>query len=163
MTQLFGDAEATRFVLNGKTMPPIQVTLMVESMITEARHGSAHPDWIPGVPGWLTIVDPATQEFAGIGVLRMLASDLAAAIGGCPEPAVELGYILGKSFWGRGLATEVAQALLKYGVELVGREHLVAVADVGNEASHRVLRKVGFEFQKEYDYRDMRMNYWTLP
>lgn len=162
LTALFGDAEVTNFVLNGKTMPPNQVALLLESMLAEARHGSAHPAWAPGIPGWLVIVRPETQEFVGLGVLRNLAPDLAAAIGNVPDPAIEAGYVLAKPFWGQGLATEAAIALVLYGERLAGNEHVVAVADVRNAASHRVLEKAGLVRQGEYDYRDMRMNYWKL-
>ncbi|HJP84300.1 MAG TPA: GNAT family N-acetyltransferase [Fimbriimonadaceae bacterium] len=162
LVALFGDSEVTHFVLHGKTMPPRQVAHMLEGILTEARHGSLHPAWIPGVPGWLTIVRPDTQEFVGLGTLRMLAPDLVAAIGGCPELAIELGYILVRELWGQGFATEIAQGLLDYGIKLAGPEHVIAVADVGNAASHRVLAKVGFIQRKEFEYRDMRMNYWTL-
>ncbi|MEZ0326840.1 MAG: GNAT family N-acetyltransferase [Fimbriimonas sp.] len=159
---LFGDLEVMRFVGNGKVFSSVQVAHMLETMLAEARHGSAHPSWVPGVPGALMVVDPGSQEFVGMAVLRMLAPDLALAIGGCPEPAVEAGYVLGRAFWGRGFATEIASAVVRHGVSLVGREHIIAVADVGNTVSHRVLGKVGFSVVKEFDYRDMRMNYWRL-
>ena len=162
LTSLFGDPDAMRFVGNEKTFPPVQVAHMMETMLAEARHGSPHPAWVPGVPGSLVMVHRETQAFVGMGVLRMLASDIVAAIGGCPEPAVEAGYILAKPFWGQGLATEAATALVSYGVSLVGREHVVAIAHEGNEASHRVLAKVGFERRKEFAYRAMAMNYWEL-
>lgn len=162
LAQLFGDLEVVQFVTQGRALPPTQVAHMLETMLAEARHGSAHPQWVSGVPGSLAIVHRETQEFVGMAVLRMLAPDLAAAIGGCPEPAVEAGYILAKRFWGQGRATEAAKALVAYGEALVGREHVMAVADVGNTVSHGVLRKAGFTMQKEFDYRDMRMNYWTL-
>jgi [ribosomal protein S5]-alanine N-acetyltransferase len=162
LAALFGDLEVMRFVGNGKTLSPTQVAHMLETMLAEARHGSTHPSWVPGVPGSLVIVQRDTQEFVGVAVLRMLAQDLAAAIGTCPDPAVESGYVLAPAFWGRGFATEAAQELVRYGVQVVGKEHVVAVADVENTVSHGVLRKVGFGCRSEYDYRDMRMNYWTL-
>lgn len=162
LAELFGDAEAMHFVGHGKTFPRTQVAHMLESMLAEARHGSPHPSWTPGVPGSLVIVHRETQDFVGMAVLRMLAVDLAAAIGGCPDPAIEAGYILLKPFWGKGMATEAARELVRYGAERFGKEHVIAVADVGNTDSHRVLQKAGFTCQKEFDYRDMRMNYWTL-
>jgi RimJ/RimL family protein N-acetyltransferase len=162
LTALFGDADAMHFVGQGKTFPPVQVAHMLETMLSEARHGSAHPDWMPGVPGGLVMIESGTQEFVGMSVLRMLAPDLAAAVGDTPKPAIEAGYILGKDFWGKGLATEAAQALVRYGVGLAGKERVIAVADVKNTASHHVLEKAGFGLVKEFDYREMRMNYWVL-
>ena len=162
LTALFGDPDAMHFVGNGKTFPAVQVAHMLESMLSEARHGSVHPDWMPGVPGSLVMIELGTQKFVGMSVLRMLAPDLSAVIGDAPKPAIEAGYILAKDFWGMGLATEAAQALVKYGIELAGKEHIIAVADVKNTASHHVLEKAGFGLVKEFDYREMRMNYWVL-
>jgi ribosomal-protein-alanine N-acetyltransferase len=162
LAALFGDSDVMHFVGHGKTFSATQVAHMMEGMLTEARHGSLHPSYVPGVAGSLVIVKPDTQEVIGIGVLRMLAPDLTAAIAECPDPALEVGYLLSRESWGKGYATEVAKEMVRYGVALVGKEHVVAVADVGNTASHAVLRKAGFAVRKELDYRDMRMNYWEL-
>jgi [ribosomal protein S5]-alanine N-acetyltransferase len=58
----------------------------------------------------------------------------------------ELGYLLAPAQWGRGLATEVARALVHWHREhLDGLEpRLEAVAFAGNLASRRVLEKCGF-------------------
>lgn len=164
LTELFADPEVTQYVAHGKTLSSVQVAHMLETMLAEARHGSAHPSWVPGVPGSLVMIQPSSSggEFVGMGVLRMLAPDIVAAIGECPDPAIEAGYVLGKRFWGQGLATEAALELVRYGIQVVGKEHVIAVADVANATSHRVLEKSGFALRKEFDYREMRMNYWTL-
>lgn len=57
---------------------------------------------------------------------------------------VELGYRLGKSFWGKGYASEIARASAAYGFESLGLKKLVAVTDRENLASRRVLIKTGF-------------------
>lgn len=56
----------------------------------------------------------------------------------------EIGYWLAPDFWGRGLATEAAQALVVYGFEKLGAEALNAGRFVDNPASGRVLQKAGF-------------------
>ncbi|WP_418057942.1 GNAT family N-acetyltransferase [Pimelobacter simplex] len=68
-----------------------------------------------------------------------------------PHPAGrELGYTLSRSLWGRGLASELAAALIAW-----HRAHpmpagapgaLVAFATTDNTASRRVLEKAGFGF-----------------
>jgi RimJ/RimL family protein N-acetyltransferase len=162
LTALFGDPEVMHFVGRGKTLTRTQVAHMLEGMLAEARHGSTNPSWVTGTPGLLVMIRPDTQEFLGMCVLRMLAADLIAAIGECPDPAIEAGYMLAREYWGQGYATEVARELARYGATLAGKEHVVAIADVENAVSHGVLRKAGFEVRKEFDYREMRMNYWTL-
>jgi RimJ/RimL family protein N-acetyltransferase len=56
-------------------------------------------------------------------------------------PDVELGYRLHPSVWGRGVATEAARAWLRYGLDTLGLERVVAVVDPLNTASRGVLRK----------------------
>ncbi len=60
---------------------------------------------------------------------------------------IEVGYRLVKAAWGRGLATEAALCLRDHGFEELGLEEIVAVADPGNTASHKVLRKIGLSFR----------------
>ena len=61
------------------------------------------------------------------------------------EGSVELGYRLGRAHWGKGYATEGAEAARDYAFGVVGLRELIAVVKPGNDASVRVLEKVGFE------------------
>lgn len=58
-------------------------------------------------------------------------------------PDVELAYGLAPDVWGRGYATEAAAACVRAGFEQLGLERIVADVDPANEASVRVLEKVG--------------------
>ncbi len=73
-----------------------------------------------------------------------------ALIGMCgldPRPdGAELGYWLGVRFWGQGLATEAARAVIDYGFATLGHEVLSSGARVSNPASRRVLEKCGFQW-----------------
>lgn len=60
-------------------------------------------------------------------------------------PEIELGYRLGKPYWGRGYASEVARASAGYGFGVLGHDRLVAVSYPENIGSRRVLEKTGFE------------------
>jgi RimJ/RimL family protein N-acetyltransferase len=55
----------------------------------------------------------------------------------------ELGYWIGRPYWGQGYATEAARALLSL-AKVLGHKRLVAAHFVDNPASGRVLRKLGF-------------------
>jgi ribosomal-protein-alanine N-acetyltransferase len=61
---------------------------------------------------------------------------------GVPEP--ELGYLFGRGVWGKGFATEAARAALNYGFEKSGFREIIAITDLENTASQRVLEKIGF-------------------
>ncbi|MFO0705534.1 MAG: GNAT family protein [Nitrospira sp.] len=54
-----------------------------------------------------------------------------------------LGYWLGVDYWRQGFATEAVQAVLVYGFERLDLNRIYAPHFSGNEASGRVLRKVG--------------------
>jgi RimJ/RimL family protein N-acetyltransferase len=56
----------------------------------------------------------------------------------------ELGYWYGKPFWGRGYATEAAQAVVEYAFDQLGTAALTSGVYVDNPASLRVLKKLGF-------------------
>ena len=59
----------------------------------------------------------------------------------------EIGYWLGKPYWGKGYATEAGQALLGYGFETLNLYHIHAGHFVGNPASGRVMQKLGMRFE----------------
>jgi RimJ/RimL family protein N-acetyltransferase len=59
------------------------------------------------------------------------------------EGEINLGYWIGRPFWGHGYATEAAQAVLAL-ARALGHDRLVASHFVDNPASGRVLRKLGF-------------------
>ena len=59
---------------------------------------------------------------------------------------VELIYAFATEHWGRGYATEVAGALVAFGFERGGMTRIEATVDPANEASARVLRKIGMTY-----------------
>ena len=64
-------------------------------------------------------------------------------------PTVEIGWRLGRAFWGRGLATDAAAAALRFG--LIGRDlgQIISIAQVGNGASDRIMGKLGMRLARE--------------
>ena len=54
-------------------------------------------------------------------------------------PAVEIGWRLGRAFWGRGLATEAAAATLRFGLIDRNLGQIISIAQVGNGASERIM------------------------
>ena len=63
----------------------------------------------------------------------------------------EMGYWLGKPFWGRGIMPEAARELLRHAFEDLGMQKVWCGYYDGNEKSKRVQEKVGFRYQ------------WTTP
>lgn len=59
-------------------------------------------------------------------------------------PEIELGYLFDRAVWGKGFATEAARACLDYGFGKLGFREIIAITDLENTASQRVLEKIGF-------------------
>ncbi len=64
-------------------------------------------------------------------------------------PAVEIGWRLGQEHWGQGLATEAARAVVDHARDEVGLKRLVSIHQVGNDASARVMIKIGMHLERE--------------
>jgi [ribosomal protein S5]-alanine N-acetyltransferase len=64
-------------------------------------------------------------------------------------PDVELGYTLARSAWGRGYATELAQALVDYAFTVLRVPRVVAQVEPANTASRHVLAKLGMTEREE--------------
>lgn len=82
--------------------------------------------------GVYAIHDSGTGEFLG-----------AAALLREPSGRVEMGYRIVEAHWGRGIATEVAAELLRFGLQVLHAPAVVAYVDAENAASIRVLEKLG--------------------
>jgi RimJ/RimL family protein N-acetyltransferase len=65
------------------------------------------------------------------------------------DPYPEMGYWIGKPFWGQGFATEAARAALDWARRSWGRRALAAGHFPDNPASGRVLTKCGFLYTGE--------------
>lgn len=120
---VYGDAEAMRYVGEGGAVPPEETARMIAAYRAhQFEHGFAF---------W-AMMDRGTGVLIGDAGLEITAH------------GVELGYTLARSAWGRGLATEAAQLCVAAAFGPLELSRLVALADVENPASARVLEKIGF-------------------
>ncbi len=68
------------------------------------------------------------------------------------QPVVEVGWRLAPQVWGLGLATEAAQAAVRFGFEELGRREVVSFTVVGNRRSLAVMRRLGMRRLTTYDH-----------
>lgn len=97
--------------------------------------------------GWWMAFLRDTGAFVGRGGLRRLE------IEGVLE--IEVGYALLPRFWGRGFATEIADAAVRVGTEYLRLPRLVGITLTENDASGRVLEKVGFRDERELTWASL--------
>ena len=78
-----------------------------------------------------------------IGSVGLHRNDLAEK-----DDEYELGYWIGKPFWGQGLIPEASRELLRYAFEDLGMSRIWCGYYDGNEKSRRVQEKLGFVYQR---------------
>jgi len=61
----------------------------------------------------------------------------------------ELTYVLTKSVWGRGYATEIATSIKDYAFKHLDLKRIIALIDPMNPVSARVATKVGLRYEKD--------------
>ena len=126
--RIYGDAEVMRYMWDGqaRTEEQIRDALAFLMGCWEER----------GIGMW-AVVHKAQGEVIGRCGFTFLPS----------TTEVEIGYILARSYWGAGYATEVARASVHYGFENLALPRIVAVTRPDNLASHRVLQKLGMTYE----------------
>jgi len=127
---LYADAEITRYL--GGVKSAEQTDTLLRSRILE--YYEAHP----GLGIWMTM-ERATGRRLGFHLLNHIQG----------ESIIQVGFSLTKAAWGRGFATEVAAAVLRYGFVELGLPSIAGMASLGNIASQRVLAKIGLERRGE--------------
>lgn len=63
-----------------------------------------------------------------------------------PDGDWDIGYWLGKPYWGQGLAREAIAAIVRFGFEDLNLPQIGAVVHMGNQRSQHVLEKTGFTY-----------------
>jgi RimJ/RimL family protein N-acetyltransferase len=63
-------------------------------------------------------------------------------------PGVDLGWLLHRSRWGNGLATEAAAAALRWAWEQTRIDHVISLIGPGDLRSIRIATKIGEQFER---------------
>jgi len=60
------------------------------------------------------------------------------------SPCVEIGWRLGKAFWGNGYATEASHEVLKFAFQSLNLKEVVSFTTLENNRSRAVMERLGF-------------------
>ena len=80
----------------------------------------------------------------------------------------EIGYVLAKAYWGRGLMPEAVEAVKEYCFQMLKYDFLTCGHFVRNDRSRRVIEKAGFRcfgesrYETRYDTVEISRNYVIL-
>lgn len=67
------------------------------------------------------------------------------------EIELELGYLIGTQYQGQGYATEICKAILEYAKVNAGFGRINTLIEVGNVASERLAKKLGFVHEEDFE------------
>ncbi|MCM3707007.1 MULTISPECIES: GNAT family N-acetyltransferase [Cytobacillus] len=79
--------------------------------------------------------------------------------GANPNRRAEIGYWIGKPYWGKGYGTEACRAVVKYGFEELNHNRIYALAFTDNPGSWRIMEKSGMKHEgvlRQHAVRDGR-------
>jgi ribosomal-protein-alanine N-acetyltransferase len=74
----------------------------------------------------------------------------------------DLGYRFIQKHWGKGYASEAAQAWVDYGFNVMKLEKINAFIDADNIASRKVIEKVGLRFIETFDYEGTEETWYEM-
>lgn len=64
----------------------------------------------------------------------------------------EIGYVLSKNYWGRGLVPEAVKAVISYCFNILRYDYLLCGHFTWNDQSRRVIEKCGFTYLKDISH-----------
>jgi ribosomal-protein-alanine N-acetyltransferase len=74
----------------------------------------------------------------------------------------DVGYRIIERFWGKGYATESGRVAVDYAFNTMKLPAVYATTEIGNEASHKALLKIGLEYVEDFHFEeeglDLRWN-----
>jgi ribosomal-protein-alanine N-acetyltransferase len=86
--------------------------------------------------------DKLTGDFIGSCLLRLFEED---------PSRIEIGYSMEKCYWGKGIGTEMAVAMVNYAFAYEAIKEVVGVTTLDNTGSQRVLEKAGLVRMADLD------------
>lgn len=123
------DPEVTRFL----TWPPhgsVEITSMLLADWVKQYENDAYYQW--GIE-----LKETGEVIGSISVVTLNES----------VESADVGYCIGKAYWGRGIMPEALRAVIKYLFEEVGLNRIAACHDVNNPKSGRVMDKAGMKLE----------------
>ncbi|MCB9453867.1 MAG: GNAT family N-acetyltransferase [Anaerolineaceae bacterium] len=135
------DAPAVQAILNDREITDYMLTI-------------PYPCTLEWVEAWIQQVsgDAPTGRYT-FGVIRRDDETIIGRINirvNADHQRGEIGYWLGRAFWGQGYATEMARRVIQFGFDDLGLNRVVGQCFAQNERSARVLEKAGMRYEATF-------------
>ncbi len=130
LAQIYQDSEVMRYRVFSEPASREETQRQLTQMIDH---------WQQYGFGRWAIAEKSTQKFIGHAGLEIVPA----------LDEIEINYLLARSHWNQGFATEAATAIAQYGLTKLGCNRIVAIAKPENLASRRVMEKINMRYEKE--------------
>jgi ribosomal-protein-alanine N-acetyltransferase len=141
--RLWTDPDVRRYLWDNEIIPREIAMQALEASITSTReHGFGH---------W-AVCPRESDTLIGFCGFRFLDD----------TTEIELLYGLAPPHWGKGLATEASRAMLRWGFAEHGFPRVIAITDVPNTASIRVMERLGMTFLERKIHHDLDSVFYVL-
>jgi [ribosomal protein S5]-alanine N-acetyltransferase len=125
---VFGNAEVMRWIPDGPSQDIEQSRARLTALI-EQQQASGFSLW--------AVIERSSGEYVGDCGLMPLEGT---------GPEIELAYHLDRSRWGRGYVSEAAAECIRYGLDDLNLDEIIAVTHPDHFTSRRILEKIGMTF-----------------
>jgi ribosomal-protein-alanine N-acetyltransferase len=127
---IFGDSDVMRFAFSGAPMAGDAAEDFIRRFFTFGR----------SLTGFAVLMEKPAGEIIGFAGL--------ARCGALGADDFEIGFVLARRAWGKGIATEIGEAQLAFGFEQLKCGRLLGLVDPRNAPSIHALEKLGMRYQE---------------
>ncbi|WP_166962641.1 GNAT family N-acetyltransferase [Yeosuana marina] len=145
MFELDSNPEVHKYLGNKPVKTKNESLKMIESVISQYQER--------GIGRWAAI-EKSSGEFIGWSGLRL---NNEYNMNGFTE-YYDVGYRLIPKYWGKGYATESGKAAIDYAFNVLKLSTLYATTEIGNQASHNALLKIGLNYIEDFYSEEWKLN-----
>lgn len=145
MFELDSDPEVHRFLGNKPIMTMEESQVIIEKVLGQYEEY--------GIGRW-AVIEKNTGAFMGWSGIKFNTDYNMNGF----EQYYDVGYRLIKRFWGKGYATESGKAAVDYAFNILNLPELFATTEIGNQASHNALLKIGLKYIEDFYFEEQQLN-----
>jgi RimJ/RimL family protein N-acetyltransferase len=146
--EMDSDPEVHRYLGNR----PVKTVDEIKTVIQMVRQ-----QYIDNQIGRWIMVEKATGNVLGWAGLKYIRQTMNST-----SHFYDVGYRLKQKHWGKGFASEAAQAALAYGFNQLNLTEIIGITAIENQASANILKKIGLQFINQFVEDGMQCNWFKI-
>jgi len=145
MFELDSDPEVHKYLGNKPVKTIDESQKILESVLTQYKERGI---------GRFAVIEKSSGDFVGWSGLRL---NTEYNMNGLTK-YYDVGYRLIKRYWGKGYATESGKVSVEYAFKTMKLPEIFATTELGNQASHNALLKIGLHYVEDFYFEQEQVN-----